>query len=319
MAADTRSTPGSHRRTELRHSAGPALDGMTTFDILTLMNDEDAVAVQAARRALVDLAPLVTCAADLIRAGGAVHYFGAGTSGRLGILDASELRPTFNLPEGVVVAHIAGGPSAVTDAIEGAEDSWDEGKEDASQLGRGDMAIGLAASGSTPYVGGALDQARRLGAATALIACNPSPELAPLADVVIVADTGPEVLAGSTRLKAGTAEKILLNGFSTALMIALGQTWGGLMVSVVATNEKLVGRTAWILAETLNVDAETAVALLASADGDLKAAIVSGRANVGLDQARHALEMSHGSVAAALDVALRDGTAAPNPRPQVEN
>jgi len=291
---------------------------MTTLDILTLMNDEDAEAVRAARRALVDLAPLVQAAADRIGAGGAVHYFGAGTSGRLGFLDASELRPTFNLPEGVVVAHIAGGPEAVTGAVDGAEDSWESGKSDAGKLGPGDMAIGLAASGSTPYVGGALDQARQAGATTALIACNPSPELSRFADVVIVADTGPEVLAGSTRLKAGTAEKILLNGFSTALMIALGRTWGGLMVSVVATNEKLAGRTSRILAETLNVDGETAAALLARADGDLKAAIVSGKANVGLERARQTLEMAHGSVAAALAVAMSDGEAAPTPHPQLE-
>ncbi|MBO9577190.1 MAG: N-acetylmuramic acid 6-phosphate etherase [Microbacteriaceae bacterium] len=300
MKVETLAGDAASPRTEQRHPAGEGLDDLAPLDILRMMNDEDRVAIDAARAALPELAGLVELAAERVQAGGRVHYFGAGTSGRLAVLDAAELRPTFSLPADVVVAHIAGGAPALTEAIEAAEDSWSGGAEDAAGIGPGDVVIGLAASGGTPYVGGALEQARRSGATTALIACNPSPKLAGLADFLIIADTGPEVLGGSTRLKAGTAEKLLLNGFSTALMIACGRTWRGLMVSVVATNDKLRIRTGRILAEALGVDVETATRLLAEAGGDLKAAIVVGIAHVGLEAARTALENAGGSVARAL-------------------
>lgn len=286
--------------TEQRHPAGERLDGMTALDVLSLMNREDRVAVDAVGAALPALAHLVELAVARVRDGGRVHYFGAGTSGRLGVLDAAELRPTYSLPAGVVVAHIAGGPAALTEAIEDAEDSWETGAADAGTVAPGDVVIGLAASGSTPYVGGALEQARKVGAATGLVSCNPAPRLAGLADVLVVADTGPEVVAGSTRLKAGTAEKLVINGFSTALMVALGHTWRGLMVSVVATNAKLRARTARILAEALGVDLATATHLLAQADGDLKAAIVTGVTGTDLTRARATLATAGGSVAHAL-------------------
>lgn len=288
--------------TEQRHASGDRLDGMSAIEILRLMNDEDGRAVAAVTAALPAVADLVELAVPRVREGGRVHYFGAGTSGRLGVLDAAELRPTYSLPSGVVIAHIAGGASALTEAIEDAEDSWETGAADAAVVEPGDVVIGLAASGSTPYVGGALERARSVGAATALVACNPDPRLAGLADVVVVADTGPEVVAGSTRLKAGTAEKLVINGFSTALMIALGHTWRGLMVSVVATNAKLRDRTGRILAEALDIDVATARRLLAHADGDLKAAIVTGVAGVDLALARTALASAGGSVAHALTV-----------------
>ena len=273
---------------------------MSAIEVLRLMNDEDRVAVGAVAAALPTVARLVEVAAARVREGGRVHYFGAGTSGRLGVLDAAELRPTYSLPAGVVVAHIAGGIAALTEAIEDAEDSWEAGAADAVGVGPGDVAIGLAASGSTPYVGGALEQARTVGAVTALVTCNPAPPLAALADMLVVADTGPEVVAGSTRLKAGTAEKLVINGFSTALMVALGHTWRGLMVSVVATNAKLRARTARILAEALGVDVGTATRLLAEADGDLKAAIVTGVSGADLTRARTTLAAAGGSVAHAL-------------------
>lgn len=286
--------------TEQRHPSGEDLDGMSAIEVLRLMNTEDRRAVDAVAEALPAVARLVELAVTRVRDGGSVHYFGAGTSGRLAVLDAAELRPTYSLPAGVVVAHIAGGPAALTEAIEDAEDSWETGAADAAVVRPGDVVVGLAASGSTPYVGGALEQARTVGAATALVACNPAPRLADLADVLVVADTGPEVVAGSTRLKAGTAEKLVINGFSTALMIALGHTWRGLMVSVVATNAKLRDRTGAILAEALGVDAATAADLLARAGGDLKAAIVTGVAEVDLADARTALAVAGGSVAGAL-------------------
>lgn len=273
---------------------------MSAIEVLRLMNDEDRVAVDAVAAALPAVARLVELAAARVREGGRVHYFGAGTSGRLGVLDAAELRPTYGLPADVVIAHIAGGSAALTEAIEDAEDSWEAGADDAAAVSPGDVAIGLAASGGTPYVGGALEQARRVRATTALVACAPAPRLASLADVLIVADTGPEVVTGSTRLKAGTAEKLVINSFSTALMITLGYTWRGLMVSVVATNAKLRDRTGRILAEALGVDVSTAIGLLAHADGDLKAAILVGVAGVDLAQARAALAAAGGSVAHAL-------------------
>lgn len=286
--------------TEQRHPVGERLDQMSALDVLSLMNREDRVAVDAVGAALPALARLVEVAVARVADGGRVHYFGAGTSGRLGVLDAAELRPTYSLPAGVVVAHIAGGAAALTEAVEDAEDSWEAGAADADGVGPGDVAIGLAASGSTPYVGGALEQARTVGAVTALVTCNPAPALAALADVLVVADTGPEVVAGSTRLKAGTAEKLVINGFSTALMVALGHTWRGLMVSVVATNAKLRARTARILAEALGVDVGTATRLLAEADGDLKAAIVTGVSGADLTRARTTLAAAGGSVAHAL-------------------
>ena len=301
MSAATSNTGEALPRTELRHASGELLDGMSPLEVLGLMNDEDRVAVEAVRAVLPVVARLVEVAAERVRAGGRVHYFGAGTSGRLGVLDAAELRPTFSLPADVVVAHIAGGVTALTEAIEDAEDSWAGGAEAAAGVGPGDVAIGLAASGSTPYVGGALEQARKAGAVTALVTSNPGPRLADLADILVVADTGPEVVAGSTRLKAGTAEKLVLNGFSTALMVALGHTWRGLMVSVVATNSKLRARTGRILAEALGIDVATATGLLAGAEGDLKAAIVTGITGAGLAQARTALAAAKGSVAHALD------------------
>ncbi len=319
MSAEASVEGGSSPRTEQRHPSGERLEAMTALEVLETMNDEDRFAVAAVRVALPQVARLVELATERVLAGGRVHYFGAGTSGRLAVLDAAELRPTYSLPANLVVAHIAGGATALTEAVETAEDSWADGAAEAAEIGPEDVAIGLAASGSTPYVGGALEQARKTGAVTALIACNPAPKLAGLADVLIIADTGSEVVAGSTRLKAGTAEKITLNGFSTALMIALGRTWRGLMVSVVATNDKLSARTGRILAEALGVDIEVAASRLNEAGGDLKGAIVAGIANVGLEEARAALESSQDSVAGALATLAGRRDQQQDPIPQNEN
>lgn len=286
--------------TEQRNPASIGLDEMSALEVLELLNAEDGNAVSAVRAALPELAQLVEVAAARVREGGRVHYFGAGTSGRLAVLDAAELLPTFNLPDGVVVAHIAGGDAAVTRAVENAEDSREAGAADAAELQAGDVAIGITASGMTPYVGGALEAARAKGAFTALVACNADAALAPLADIAVLAVTGPEVLSGSTRLKAGTAEKLVLNGFSTALMVALGRTWSNLMVSVVATNEKLRVRTARILMEALEIDQLEAARLLESADGDLKTALVVGLTATSVERARALLDDAHGSVRDAI-------------------
>src|SRR5689334_9469662 len=239
-----------------------------------MVNAEDASVAGAVSVVLPQLAEAVDLAVEAVRRGGRVHYFGAGTSGRLAVLDAAELLPTFHVPDGLVVAHHAGGMEALLRAVENVEDSEQGGADDAAPVTARDIAIGLAASGSTPYVAGALKAARAAGAATVLITSNPEAPLAPLADIVIAADTGPEVIAGSTRLKAGTAQKMILNAFSTTLMIKLGRTWSNLMVDLVATNKKLRGRMLRILGEATGADADGCEAALAAADGALKRAVV---------------------------------------------
>jgi N-acetylmuramic acid 6-phosphate etherase len=293
-------TPPPLPTTEKRHPATSALDEMSSVEILTLLNAEDAVAVAAVQRVLPALATLVDETVARLRAGGSVHYFGAGTSGRLGFLDAAELRPTFNLPAGVVTAHIAGGAAAIVDSIENAEDSVADGEREAGRLGEHDVAVGLTASGSTPYVGGALRAARAAGAYTALITSNQASPLEPLADCVIAPDTGSEVLTGSTRLKAGTAEKIVLNGFSTSVMVRMGRTYSNLMVSLIATNQKLKERTLRILGEVSDADDDRNAEILSAADGDLKVAMVSLLGPASMEEARRALELAQGSVRAAL-------------------
>lgn len=286
--------------TERRHPEAAGLDAMSAQEILELMNAEDGTVAAAVREALPELAQLVEHAATALSAGGSVHYFGAGTSGRLAVLDAAELIPTFNLEPGRVVAHIAGGSPALVTAVEGSEDSESAGAADAASLGAADIAIGIAASGTTPFVAGALRAARERGARTALITSNPRAALLDVVDHAIVADTGAEVLTGSTRLKAGTAAKLILNGFSTALMIRHGRVWSNLMVSVVASNAKLRERSVRILRDATDMSPEDAAALLAAAGGDLKAALVSRLGDTTVGQARALLDAHQGSVRDAL-------------------
>jgi len=240
--------------TEDRHPGTHALDSMGTLELLQTLNDEDARVAPAVRRALPGLAVAVDLAVERIRAGGTVHYFGAGTSGRLAVIDAAELMPTFNVPDGLFVAHHAGGAAALVRAVENVEDDAGLGARDASAIGSLDVVIGITASGRTPYVAGALAVARARGAMTVLISANPQAELAGAVEHSLAVDTGPEVITGSTRLKAGTAQKLMLNSFSTAVMVRLGRTWSNLMVDVVATNAKLRGRVIRILREASGAD-----------------------------------------------------------------
>lgn len=286
--------------TERRLPDSLELDALGTQGVLELLNAQDRKATDAVAAVLPQIATLVDVAAERVRRGGSVHYFGAGTSGRLAVLDAAELLPTFNLEPDVVVAHLAGDATALIRAVEDAEDSVENGRAAASTLTSDDVAIGLTASGSTPYVGGALAEAREGGAYTALVANNPAPQLAPLADLAIVVDTGAEVITGSTRLKAGTSQKLVLNGFSTALMVALGRTSSNLMVSVVATNEKLRRRTVRILMQATGLDEAASRTLLDAADGELKTAIVASLADIAPDRARALLTAADGSVRDAL-------------------
>ncbi|WP_432560938.1 N-acetylmuramic acid 6-phosphate etherase [Kineococcus sp. SYSU DK003] len=287
--------------TEQRNPATTELDRGSSLDVLTMLNDGDRTVADAVAAVLPALAELVDAAVAALRDGGSVHYFGAGTSGRLAVLDAAELRPTFSLEPGRVVGHVAGGPPALTEAVEDVEDDVEAGAADAAGLGAGDVVIGVAASGRTPYVAGALRAARERGAVTALLTNVPAPALAEHADHVVAAVTGPEVLTGSTRLKAGTATKLLLNSFSTAVMVRSGRTYSNLMVCLVAGNGKLHGRTLRILGEVTGLPQEQARDLLTAADGDLPTALVSHLSGREPQRAREALARAGGSVRAAVE------------------
>ncbi|MDQ2848807.1 MAG: N-acetylmuramic acid 6-phosphate etherase [Actinomycetota bacterium] len=286
--------------TEERLAASVDIDRMPTLEVLRLINAEDATVAMAVSAVLPRLAELVDQAAARVRAGGRIHYFGAGTSGRLAVIDAAELLPTFNVPAGMVTAHHAGGAEALIRAVENVEDKVELGASEAAEVTAADVVIGLAASGRTPYVSGALSTARKVGALTALITSNPNAELAPLADFLLVADTGPEVITGSTRLKAGTAQKLMLNTFSTALMVRLGRTWSNLMVDMVATNAKLRGRVVRLLVQATGASETDARAQLSAANGELKPALLALLAGVPVAGARELLAAHGGSVAAAL-------------------
>lgn len=291
--------------TEDRNPASLHIDRIPTLEVLQLLNAEDATVPTAVSAVLPELARLVDDAVARIREGGTVHYFGAGTSGRLAVLDAAELMPTFNSPAGLFTAHHAGGAQALLAAVENVEDDEAAGRTEAQGLGPHDIAIGLTASGRTPYVRGALTVAVERGALTALVTAHVESEIGALVDYVIAPATGPEVVTGSTRLKAGTAQKLVLNGFSTSVMIALGRTWSNLMVDVVATNAKLRGRVVRILREATGVDEQSAQEALAEAGGELKPALLHLLTEIPAAQARDLLDAHSGSVAAALGAIAR--------------
>jgi len=286
--------------TERRNPRTTDIDLLPTPAMLALLHAEDALVPAAVEPVLGTLAGLVDEAAERVRRGGRVHYFGAGSSGRIAVLDATELVPTFGLPPGVVTAHLAGGDAAMERAVEGAEDDDAGGAADAGGVTADDVVIGLSASGRTPYVAGALIASAGRGAFTAVVTCNPGSPLRSLARVAIVADTGPEAIAGSTRLKATTALKLVLNGFSTALMVRLGKTYSNLMAEASPTNDKLRVRRVRILREASGTDEITAEAALAQANGDLRTALVALLAGVGAERARQALDAAGGTVRGAL-------------------
>ncbi|MCP2164621.1 N-acetylmuramic acid 6-phosphate etherase [Goodfellowiella coeruleoviolacea] len=287
--------------TELRNPRTVDIDQMGTLDMLRLINAEDHTVADAVANALPALARAVDLAVAALRAGGRVHYVGAGTSGRLATLDAAELGPTYNSPSDWFVAHHAGGVDALVNAAEGVEDSAERGAAEIRAHARaGDLVVGVAASGRTPFVLGALDAARSLGASTALISNNPLAALPIRVDVLIALDTGPEVIAGSTRMKAGTAQKLVLTSFSTAVMVRLGRTYSNLMVSMRATNAKLRGRTLRILGEATGLGEQECEAALNRAGGDLKVALVHLLTGASTEAAAKALDEHDGYVRAAV-------------------
>lgn len=286
--------------TEARNPRTVGIDQVPILTLLHMLNAEDTLVPAAVAAVLPDLASVVDVAVRRIGAGGHMHYFGAGTSGRIAMMDAAEVIPTFGVPPGVIVAHHAGGSTAMRMPREALEDSEQLGAEDAAETGPSDVAVGLSASGRTPYVGGALRRAREQGAFTVLVSSDPQATLAEFANVHLAVATGPEAIAGSTRLKAATAQKLVLNSLSTAVMIQCGRTWSNLMVELEGGNEKLRARLVRILEDATGEPSQTCVTVLTDAGGDLKTALVALLARCPVPAAADALAASGREVNAAL-------------------
>jgi N-acetylmuramic acid 6-phosphate etherase len=288
--------------TETPASQHANLDQYPTAELVNVLVDDQFRAVQAVRAAAPRIAAAVSAALARMEAGGRLIYVGAGTSGRLGVLDSVELYPTFSWPHERAVALLAGGLDAMFVAVEGAEDNVEQGAADLASVnvGADDVVLLIAASGATPYVLGALHAARAAGALTVGLANNPDAPVAGEADIGITLDTGSEAISGSTRLKAGTAQKIALNTFSSALMVRLNKVYGNLMVDLKATNAKLVRRAVRLTSFATGVDEDEARAVLAQCDYQVKVAIVALSRGVAVEQARTLLETARGSVRGAL-------------------
>jgi N-acetylmuramic acid 6-phosphate etherase len=292
--------------TEARNAASESIDRLSPLEIVRLMNAEDAQVAQAVGREASAIAQAIEVIAARLRSGGRLVYIGAGTSGRLGVLDASECPPTFSTPPELVVGLIAGGDTALRRAIEGAEDRPELAVEDLRRINlcAKDVFVGIASSGRTPYVIGGLNYAKQVGAFAIGFACNDGSALAGAADLMITPVVGPEVISGSTRLKAGTATKMVLNMLTTGVMVMLGKTYGNLMVDLKATNEKLVHRTRRILAALTGLSEEEAERQLARCDGELKTAAVAYHRNLSPDAARQWLAKCKGHLRPALETPL---------------
>jgi len=288
--------------TEKQNPATMDLDQMSVKEALTVMNNEDKKVAEAIEEVIPDIERAVHLIIRQFEKGGRLIYTGAGTSGRLGILDASECPPTFGTSKEKVVGLIAGGERAFTEAIEGSEDSLELGKKDLIELGlnENDVVVGLAASGRTPYVIGGLKYADEVNVPTIAIACNKNSEIGQLADVAIEAVPGPEVLTGSTRLKAGSTQKMILNMLSTVSMVGIGKVYKNLMVDVQPTNDKLVSRAENIVMKATEADKETARRALAESDGTVKVAIIMILLDIDKATAVKKLEESEGHVRKAL-------------------
>ena len=288
--------------TETRNQNTMNLDIMSPLEVVTVMNQEDAKVPEAIKPALPNIAQCVTWAISSIENGGRIIYMGAGTSGRLGVLDAVECPPTFGVAPEVVVGLIAGGEKAFVKAVEGAEDSRELGRQDLVDINltKTDIVIGIAASGRTPYVLGGLAYAKEVGCHTVGISCNPGSAVGAAAELAIEVVPGPECLTGSTRLKSGTCQKLILNMISTATMVGCGKAYQNLMVDVMQTNEKLVVRAQNIVMEATGCDRETAAEKIAIAGGNAKTAITMILADCGLEEAKARLEKAKGHVREAI-------------------
>jgi len=289
--------------TEQTNPATADIDRLSPLEIVQTMNAQDAGVARAVEHELPHIAAAIEAIAQRLRRGGRLIYIGAGTSGRLGALDAAECPPTFNVPLELIIGCIAGGTFALTEATEHAEDSTEAGRADIERLNVTalDAVVAITASGRTPYALSAIACARERAALAIGLACNADSPLAQQVDIMIAPVVGPEVLAGSTRLKAGTAQKMVLNMLSTGTMILLGKTFGNLMVDVRATNDKLRRRTLSIVRAGTGLDASAAAALLQASGGDAKTAILAGRAGIAPELARERLTAHDNILRAALD------------------
>ena len=288
--------------TEASNPESADLDRLDTLELTRLINAEDAKVAAAVAEANSEIAASIDVIGARLEKGGRLVYVGAGTSGRLGVLDAAECPPTFNADPGQIIGLIAGGPGALLKSVEGAEDSSDQAVKDLQgiDLSDKDVVVGIAASGTTPYVLAALDHARRVGAPAIGLACNRGAPIEEHADIMIAVVVGPEVLAGSTRMKAGTATKMVLNMLTTGAMVRLGKTYGNLMVDLQATNVKLVKRTVRILQQISGLPEIESEALLAECDGELKTAIVCRKLGLSPVAARGKLAQALGRLRVAL-------------------
>ena len=284
--------------TELRNPKSMELDNKSIKEVLLLMNEEDATVPLAVKKEIDNIESVVKGVVKAFKNGGRLIYVGAGTSGRLGILDASECPPTFGVEPTLVQGLIAGGEKAILKAIEGAEDDEESGQLDlkAISINEKDVVVGIAASGRTPYVIGALKYANEVGATTASISNNKHSVIGKIAQIAIEVETGPEVLTGSTRLKAGTAQKLVLNMISTASMIGIGKVYENLMVDVQPTNKKLIERSKRIIMEATGVDYDTAQTYFLRANQEVKPAIVMILLNCSYEEALDKLEKSNGFI-----------------------
>ncbi len=288
--------------TEQRNPASEGIDTVPVAEALRIINAEDRKVAEAVEREIPKIAQAVEAIAGRLERGGRLFYIGAGTSGRLGVLDASECPPTYNVPPELVQGIIAGGERALTRSSEASEDDAALGVRDLEARGftGADVLVGIAASGRTPYVLGAVAHARALGAATIGISCTPDSALSRAAEIAIEPQPGPEVITGSTRMKAGTATKLVLNMLSTASMIRLGHVFGNLMVNVQPTNVKLRERAIRIIADAAGVARERAAEYLDSSNGKVKVAILMARLGIALEDAERRLRAARGRVAEAL-------------------
>ncbi|XZE44919.1 N-acetylmuramic acid 6-phosphate etherase [Pirellulaceae bacterium SH467] len=293
-----------HLTTEQTNPASIAIDTLSSLEIIQLMNQEDRRCAEAVEKESAAIAKAVDLIAERMKHGGRLFYIGAGTSGRLGVLDASECPPTFNTRPEQVIGIIAGGTTALTTAVEGAEDDENAAALDLQkhQFGAGDVLVGIATSGRTPYVLGGLQYARSLGSVSIGFTCNPESALERHCDLVIAPVVGPEVISGSTRLKSGTATKMVLNMLTTGTMIRLGKTYGNWMVDLRATNIKLKARSIRIVSSLTSLDPQSASHLLDRCNGEVKVAIVANQCNVSPDRARELLLQADGSLRRALQL-----------------
>ena len=291
--------------TESRNEASTHIDQLSTIEMLQVINNEDKKVPLAVEKTLPQIAELVDKVAAAFQQGGRLIYSGAGTSGRLGILEASECPPTYGTPHEQVIGLIAGGHQAIFRAVENAEDKPELGEQDLKNIdfNQKDILVGIAASGRTPYVLGAMKYARSLGATVASISCNPDSPVSQAADIAITPIVGAEIVTGSSRMKAGTAQKLILNMITTGAMIRIGKVFGNLMVDVEATNAKLIERQTKIVMEATECDRQSAESALQQCDRHCKTAILMILSGLNADEARQLLAKNHGFIRTALNIA----------------